>query len=106
MQLSYRSKVVLTGFLISIFGMMLIILSESFVRLRQWIKHGGVIEDILTIESSSGLRIPMPNKVQGAIRINSIGFRSPELVNPKPYSVVRLAFLGESTPFRSEVSSI
>lgn len=105
MQLSYRSKVVLTGFLILIIGMMLIMLSESFVRLRQWIKHGGVIEDILAIESSSGLRIPMPNKVQGAIRINSIGFRSPELVNPKPYSVVRLAFLGESTTFCSEVSS-
>lgn len=107
MALHHRSKIVLSFFLVLIIIMMLMAMSEGIVRLRQWMKCGfsSTIQGIYHLDPSLGLRVPMPNTNQGNIRINHMGFRGPELVNPKPDSLVRLAFLGASTTFCAEVNS-
>lgn len=83
------------------------LLAEGAVRVRHWIKYGAMrsVEKTFSSDPATGLRIPTPNAVIGNIRINSLGFRSPELVSPKPPSTVRLAFLGASTTYSAEVSS-
>src|SRR4051794_17475153 len=48
-------------------------------------------------DPQTGLRLPVPQSTQGKIRVNSLGFRSPEIPVPKPPGTVRLAFLGSST---------
>jgi hypothetical protein len=50
-------------------------------------------------DQQTGLRLPVPNSTQGKIYINSLGFRSPEILVPKPPGTVRLAFLGSSTTY-------
>ncbi len=105
MQLSHRRKLILSIFFIVTIVVMFSILSEVFIRLRERIKHGGIIEDILVIDPSSQLRIPKASTALGPIKINSLGFRSPEIPITKPLSAVRLAFIGASTTFCAEVSS-
>ena len=63
------------------------------------------MSEILTADASTGLNIPTPGLTLGAIRINSLGFRGPELAVPKPPATIRLAFVGASTTFCAEVSS-
>jgi lysophospholipase L1-like esterase len=69
-----------------------------------------------SIESSSGffldprtgLRLPVPNSKQGKIRINSLGFRGPEIAETKSSGTIRIAFLGSSTtydPYADETSN-
>jgi lysophospholipase L1-like esterase len=81
-------------------------LLEGLVRARHWVRYGGLrsVEDTITVDLSTGLRVLIPNQTIGTIRINSLGFRSPELVQPKPPGLVRVAFLGASTTFCAEVS--
>ncbi len=81
------------------------LLAEGAVRFRQWVRHGTAspIDEALAIDPETGLRVLIPNRVHGKIRVNSLGFRGPELVMPKPPGVVRLAFLGGSTTFCAEV---
>ena len=88
-------------------GALLTLMAEGFVRARQWWRFGNLwsVEDTFHVDAATGLRIPIPNTVAGHIRINSLGFRSPELTIPKPPSTVRLAFLGGSTTYCAEVSS-
>lgn len=79
---------------------------ELAVRARQWIKYGSPTSlQSFTVDSQTGLRIPVANSSTGRITVNSLGFRSPELVNPKPDQTIRLAFLGGSTTWCAEVSS-
>src|SRR5690242_19221609 len=77
------------------------------VRVRQWTRYGSMrsVEDTFTFDPVARLRVPIAGKTTGSIRINSLGFRSPELAVPKPIGVVRLAFLGGSTTYCAEVSS-
>ena len=84
-----------------------VILAEAAVRFRQWVKHGDLrtVSDIATVDAATGLPTPSPGMTLGAIRINSLGFRGPELAIPKPEATIRLAFLGASTTFCAEVSS-
>jgi lysophospholipase L1-like esterase len=56
-------------------------------------------------KDSRGFRVLKENTTHGNIKINSSGFRGPELLNPKHHSTVRLAFVGASTTFCAEVSS-
>jgi len=82
-------------------------LIEGAVRIRQWSKYGrpaGAAFEAAT-DPASGLRIPKPNFDTGKIKIDSRGFRSPELEVPKPPGRIRLAFVGASTTFCAEVSS-
>lgn len=103
----HLGKVILTTFLVLVVAVMLAVLAEGIVRVRQWIKYErtGTIDKIYQTDSSLSLRVPIANEVQGGIRINSLGFRGPELEDLKPDSLVRLAFLGASTTFCAEVSS-
>ena len=81
---------------------------EGAIRIRQRLRFGtsgSLFESRL--DPKSGLPLPVPGETKGAnvwIRINSSGFRSPELELPKPASRVRLAFLGASTTFNAEAS--
>jgi lysophospholipase L1-like esterase len=80
---------------------------EVVVRVRQWMKYGtsGATFYQLTRDPASGLLIPTPGHEVGAIRVNSLGFRSPELEIPKPEGRLRIAFLGGSTTFCAEAST-
>jgi lysophospholipase L1-like esterase len=88
-------------------GVLLGVVGEGVVRLRHWWRYGNLwsVEDTFQIDRATGLRVPTPNAVKGRIRINSLGFRSPELTVPKPPSTIRLAFLGGSTTYCAEVTS-
>lgn len=81
--------------------------AEVAVRIRHRIKYGDLwgIESTYKIDAASGLRIPIPGGSFGAIHINSLGFRGPELSTPKKSSTVRIAFIGSSTTYCAEVSS-
>ncbi|MCP8941012.1 SGNH/GDSL hydrolase family protein [Alsobacter sp. SYSU M60028] len=46
-----------------------------------------------------GIELAQPGAVSGGVRINSLGFRGPELPMPKPADVVRIAFAGDSRTF-------
>ncbi|MSR62853.1 MAG: SGNH/GDSL hydrolase family protein [Planctomycetes bacterium] len=80
---------------------------EGLVRLRQWQRYGTTLPTYYRFvdDPESGLRIPEPLSSVGPIKINSLGFRGPELKRPKPPARVRVAFLGGSTTFCAEASS-
>ncbi len=80
---------------------------EGLVRARQFLKHGTTDRTIFTreVDEATGLRVPVPSSVVGGIRINSDGWRGPELETPKPDGLLRIAFLGGSTTFCADVSS-
>jgi len=69
-------------------------------------KYGAanVFEDLYYVDPQSGLRLLIPNTEQKNIKINSHGFRSPEINLTKPDSLIRTVFLGASTTFCAEVS--
>ena len=102
-----RQHSFLLGAVVLITSVALFGAAELAVRVRQHIKFGSLlrIEDTYTVDAKSGLRIPVPGGSFGGIRINSLGFRGPELKVPKPASTVRIAFLGSSTTYCAEVSS-
>jgi lysophospholipase L1-like esterase len=106
-QLSRARRFLLLTTVVFLACLVLALLGESAVRVRQWLKHGNLwrIEDTYIDDPKSGLRIPIPGIHVGAIRINSRGFRGPEIALPKPTSTIRLAFLGASTTYCAEVSS-
>ncbi|MEE2941164.1 MAG: SGNH/GDSL hydrolase family protein [Planctomycetota bacterium] len=80
---------------------------EGIVRVRQVLRHGTTERTIFTreVDEATGLRVPVPSSVVGGIRINSDGWRGPELETPKPDGCLRIAFLGGSTTFCADVSS-
>ena len=79
---------------------------EGVARIRQRIKFGtfGQVQEFAT-DPKSGLLIPVPGRDTGAIAINSLGFRGPEIEQPKPAGRVRIAFCGASTTYCAEASS-
>lgn len=86
---------------------LLALAAEGVVRLRQWIKHGttGSYTELYRTDDRIGLRVLRPNLHIGGLSTNSMGFRGPEITQPKPQGTVRLAFLGASTTYCAEVSS-
>ena len=87
--------------------LMPLLLVEVAVRVRQYFRYGTTRPEIAVLhyDPTSGLSVPLPGQMSKNIWINSLGFRSPELVNPKPKGTIRLAFIGASTTFCAEVSS-
>lgn len=85
-----------------------LILLEALVRLRQYRRYGTTLTTYyeLAQDERSGLMIPRPLSVAGPIRVNSLGFRGEEIAQPKPAGRVRVAFLGGSTTFCAEASSL
>lgn len=77
---------------------------EVAVRVRHWLLHGS-IGRVYAFDghAASGLQIP-ERGLHGRIECDQHGFRSPELVSPKPEGTVRVAFLGGSTTFCAEAS--
>lgn len=82
------------------------LVAELAVRTRQYVKYGTffAIGGFRRVDATTGLETPAPGSSTARIRINSLGFRSPELSQPKPKSRLRLAFVGGSTTFCAEVS--
>jgi hypothetical protein len=85
-----------------------LLLVEGLVRLRQWRRYGTTVTSYyrLATDPATGLRIPEPGHAVGPITINSLGFRGAEIEQPKPPGRIRLAFLGASTTFCAEASSL
>jgi lysophospholipase L1-like esterase len=83
-----------------------LLLLEGAMRARQYLRWGsaGAIHEF-ALDPASGLEIPVPGRTTATLRIDSRGFRNPELEVPKPAGRVRLAFLGASTTFCAEASS-
>jgi lysophospholipase L1-like esterase len=79
---------------------------EGAVRVRQWMRFGTTTPDAVPLvrDPESELRFAKPRLSTARIHTDSHGFRNPELQMPKPPGRVRLAFLGGSTTFCSEVS--
>ncbi len=87
---------------------LLLLAAEAAVRIRSAMRYGGTfwgIEETYQTDPATRLRIPVPNSRFGAIRINSFGFRSPQIAREKPAGRLRVAFLGASTTYCAEVSS-
>ena len=80
---------------------------EGAVRLRQRMRYGASSPTVhkLVEDPSSGLMIPTPRMKRAGIMINTKGFRSPEIDEPKPPGTLRIAFLGGSTTYCAEVSA-
>lgn len=80
--------------------------AEGAIRLRQKLRYGTVatVEQTYAVDARTGLRVPIANLSSGPISVNSLGFRGPEIVVPKPAGTVRIAFLGASTTWCAEVS--
>jgi len=82
-------------------------LLEAALRLRQTRKYGAAFTFYRTeLHEPTGLLVPVAGDEAGPVRINSLGFRGPELDVPKPEGRVRLAFLGGSTTFCAEATSL
>jgi lysophospholipase L1-like esterase len=80
---------------------------EGIVRVRQWKRYGTTDASYYQFarDPATGLRIPRPGYRIGAISVNSLGFRGPEIEQPKPPERIRVAFLGASTTFCAEASA-
>jgi len=104
--LSTRSKQSLLVLIIIASIVLALLGAEGAVRLRQKLKYGSAttFEEFYAVDRNLGLRVPIANFSSGRISINSLGFRGPEIENPKPPGTVRVAFLGASTTWCAEVS--
>ena len=104
---TWRGRVIalLIGFLVVA---ILLLFAEAGIRVRQWIKYDRSVfkvEALYHTDTKTGLRTPIPETRSSRISINSLGFRGPEIANPKPQGTIRIAFLGGSTTFCAEVTS-
>jgi lysophospholipase L1-like esterase len=107
MPLTSRAKWVATGGLTVLALVSLLAAAEGAVRMRQWFKYGHAdpLDQLFVVDPKSDLKIPLPRAETRTLRINSLGFRGPEVAPAKPSGRVRLAFLGASTTFCAEASS-
>jgi len=104
--LSPAKRTALFAVVLLILTLILVAIAELGIRTRMYVKYGTFMGfEIKALDAETGLRLPKANYVSGPVRINSLGFRSPELVSPKADNTVRMAFLGGSTTFCQEVSS-
>ena len=87
--------------------LVLLLLTEAIVRVRHYFKHGSFwgIEKTYYVDKKTNLRVPRPSITIGPVKINSFGFRSPEITKEKSQNTSRWAFLGASTTYCAEVSS-
>jgi len=103
--LSPVKRFALVGTFILVLTLVLTLIAEITVRGRMYIKHGTFWGfDTRTRDSVTGLLLPEPNTENNNFKINSSGFRSPEIERHKPDSRIRLAYLGGSTTFSTEVA--
>ncbi len=88
-------------------GMLALLLVEGAVRVRQYVWHGTFSTTLFrsSVDPVTGLEVPVAGETTGAIRINRLGFRGPEIEIPAPAGTIRIGFLGASTTFCAEASS-
>lgn len=105
--LSERVKWLLTAALCLVAMALVAALAEAAIRIRQTLRYGSAqtVEQSYRYDEKLDLRVPLANFQQGHVRTNSLGFRGPEIAQPKPAHTVRLGFLGASTTWCAEVSS-
>jgi lysophospholipase L1-like esterase len=90
-----------------------LLLCEGAVRVRAWWRYGtsatGITNTMIVYNDEYELKMPQPGYELHAgkiwIKINSLGFRGDEITIEKPPSTLRIACVGASTTFCSEVSS-
>ena len=106
-QLSDRAKWFLTGLLCLLSLVLIAALAEGAIRIRQTLRYGTAqtVEQSYRFDDKLNLRVPIANLSVGHVRTNSLGFRGPEIAQPKPAHTVRLGFIGASTTWCGEVSS-
>jgi hypothetical protein len=92
--------------LVGVILIILTVLAEGAARVQQYVRFGYLwdVEETYMHEPDSGLRVPIPNAELGPIKINSAGFRGPEIAQPKAPGQIGVAFLGASTTYCAEVS--
>lgn len=101
------SKMILFVTSAIILMLVLFLLAEGALRIRQFIRYGSVgagIENLYTFDETLKLRVPIAGFKNDRITIDSKGFRNPEFATPKPPEMVRIAFLGGSTTFSANAS--
>ncbi|WP_151446700.1 SGNH/GDSL hydrolase family protein [Lacisediminimonas profundi] len=105
-RLSNRAKWVALLALLAVILLLAFVGAEALLRMRQAAKYGiqNSIESRFTQDPVSGLRVPRAGFSSGPYSINSLGFRGPELTQPKPAQRLRIAYLGASTTACEEVS--
>ena len=103
---STKKKLLLGILMTFLLASILLALAEGGVRVRAWFKYGSArhFESLYYFDNDLKLKYPIANYTTRTIRINSRGFRGPELDDHKDPNSVRLAFLGGSTTFCAEVS--
>lgn len=71
---------------------------EAFLRLRAEVQvdWDGIRKAAMVEDEAAALDRFVPGAVFDNIRVNRLGFTSPEIEVPKPDSTIRLAFLGDS----------
>jgi len=83
---------------------------EGGLRMRSWIRHGasGPVSDLYVDDARLGRRLRPEALIEGTtrkVRIDSFGFRGPEISLIKPPGTLRIATIGDSTTFGMEASS-
>jgi lysophospholipase L1-like esterase len=106
MKMKRRStNIIINASLVIISIIIGLLVIEGVVRFRQYVRYGTTSPYIggdRIKDHDTGLMILPPNTKTASIKINSLGFRSPELEDPKPLGRVRIAFIGSSTTFCAE----
>ena len=109
LSLTERQKEIATGLFVLVVAAALFAGGEGAVRVLNYVRFGDLANvdksDNFYLDAETGLRLAKPNTVQGGIRINALGFRSPEITVPKPPDTIRLAFVGSSSTFDPYASS-
>jgi lysophospholipase L1-like esterase len=103
-----RRHPLLPRLILALVGIVLALLVvEGATRVRQYLKYGSARAQLFerVWDRRTGLWFPQPNFDNGRIKIDSRGFRNPEIQMPKPPGRIRLAFLGASTTFCTEVTN-
>src|ERR1019366_8816319 len=94
---------------VMVFVVVMALLAEGGMRIRQAIRYGpaigGGLETLFHIDPATGLRLMVPGLRTSRLSSNSLGLRGPEIPLAKPEGTFRVAFLGASTTFCAEVSS-
>lgn len=107
--LTARQKELATGLFVVVLIGGMFAAGELTFRLINLAKFGVAVSveasDRFYVDERTGLRLRKPNTVHGNININSLGFRGPEIKQPKPPNVFRIVFLGSSRTFDPYVSS-
>ena len=105
-EMSGGRQALILGTVVLVLCVVLFALAEGVVRIRHYVKFGNMwgVEDTYEEQPGSNLRVPIAGSKFGAIEINSLGFRGPEISADRVPGSLRIAFAGASTTYCAEVS--